>query len=180
MSRNTNSPIYYDSTHNIKFNGGKEYYEIDGIYYIGTFPIDWATNHIEYTGPISCMNCQDYGSYNGVFIGYCANCSEYVYEGKRGRGFMNHGVEKENDDNEIVSVFDTYLKHMDPDIVNIESIDIGENSHEKINIKNNYPEIDYSELTDYDMYGYCVDEEDIGYYGYSSYGSDFNGGYDSY
>ena len=99
-----------------------ERYLYDYQWYHAKFPEEWATCHKEGTGPGQCNNCADYGSINGIFIGYCANCAMYVYEGSRGRGFIDVGVEF-NDNNVLgcASVFDTYLK--DVDIHSIEPID---------------------------------------------------------
>jgi hypothetical protein len=115
------------------------------------FPQDWATCYQDGTGPSQCVNCADYGSINGVFIGYCANCAFYVYKGSRGRGFMGDGVECALEDVlGYKSVFDTYLKD-----VNINSIIGLDNSMpEDYRIDNPAPhEIDQSEFTDVDIYG---------------------------
>ena len=77
--------------------------------YHPSFPNEWLP-HAEDTGPEQCGNCAIYGTYNGQFIGYCANCADNVYHGTRGRGFVD--VCTENDAEEArqwVSVFDTYL-----------------------------------------------------------------------
>ena len=50
------------------------YYVVDGCRYTQAFPMKWAINHLPFTGPKNCLNCVWYGSYNGVFVGYCANC----------------------------------------------------------------------------------------------------------
>jgi hypothetical protein len=91
-----------------------ERYLYDYQWYHEKFPEEWAVCHKEGTGPGQCTNCADYGSINGVFIGYCANCAMYDYEGTRGRGFIDVGVE--NSDSlvlEYSSAFDTYLKDVD-------------------------------------------------------------------
>jgi len=85
-----------------------EYYWYNSICYHGAFPVEWAKNHYPDTGPLECWNCEDYGCVNGIFVGYCANCAQYVYEGERGRGFFDHGVEL--DDPSYPSAFETYLK----------------------------------------------------------------------
>jgi hypothetical protein len=102
------------------------YYENKYLYahkwYHENFPEEWAINNLEGTGPGYCLNCEDYGSINGVFIGYCVNCAIYEYEGTRGRGFTSVGVEcMDNDVMCYPSAFDTYLKGVD--INNIVSID---------------------------------------------------------
>ena len=67
-------------------------YIYDGECYVPKFPLYWAVNCIPGTGPKDCSNCKCYGSWNGVFIGYCGNCAP-IYEFKRGAGFINWGVE---------------------------------------------------------------------------------------
>ena len=85
-------------------------YLYDYQWYHEKFPVAWAVNHKEGTGPGQCSNCADYGSINGVFIGYCANCATCDYEGTRGRGFIEAGVElSENDVLRFESAFETYL-----------------------------------------------------------------------
>ena len=69
-----------------------QYYSYDGELYTDTFPIEWVENHLPETGPKDCKNCNYFGSWNGVFIGYCLNCSKYEYKYKRGWGFGSFGV----------------------------------------------------------------------------------------
>ena len=70
-----------------------KYYKFNGQYYDIRFPLHWATNSkcyssesemFFYTGPEHCLNCRDYGSYNGVFIAYCLNCA-ISYKGDEAR-----------------------------------------------------------------------------------------------
>lgn len=84
------------------------YYSFRGELYIRQFPMMWAKSHAPETGPEECANCSFYGSWNGVFIGYCANCAEHIYEYQRGHGFINHGEELDLD---IIPLraMDTYL-----------------------------------------------------------------------
>ena len=93
-------PFYYD---------GKYLY--NGQWHHEKFPLEWAKSHIEETGPNECLNCSDYGSIHCVFIGYCANCAVYIYEGSRGRGFMGDGKEYTSEFAlGVPSAFDTYLE----------------------------------------------------------------------
>ena len=97
------------------YTNGDNFYVFKGIAYDRHFPIEWAMNPKKidddfHCGPTDCLNCLDYGSYNGVFIGYCANCAaEYDYQ--RGNGFIDLGEEFKHegfyDEN---SVWQTYLK----------------------------------------------------------------------
>jgi len=97
-------------------------YLYDYHWYHISFPKEWAVNNNnDETGPKCCLNCDCYGSINGIFIGYCVNCAQQVYKGSRGRGFIDIGVEIDYDDVYGDSVFDTYLK--DVDIWAIEPID---------------------------------------------------------
>jgi len=91
--------------------GKRCYYSYDDELYAATFPEEWVENHLDGTGPKECENCAEYGSWNGVFIGYCCNCAIHDYCGTRGKGFIYPGHELENECNkEFPSVFDTYLK----------------------------------------------------------------------
>jgi len=111
--------IYCDSETRCNF-GGKEYYTISGhvdkvglpIIYIGGFPLDWALDHLPETGPIECANCLEFGCLRGVFIGYCANCADYLYNFTRGAGFIGDGTEYQSNNPEN-SAFETYLKGID-------------------------------------------------------------------
>jgi len=72
------------------------YYMVDGFKYDEHFPQEWARDHKLYffgeefmysSGPKGCGNCNTYGSINGVFVFYCANCFKNLYSGSRG-GFI--------------------------------------------------------------------------------------------
>ena len=127
-------------------------YLYDYYWYHENFPKEWAMCPKDGTGPSQCGNCLDYGCINGVFIGYCMNCAIYDYEGSRGRGFKDVGVE--DDDTKVMgfqSVFDTYLK--DVDIHEIVGVDNQEsNVYDFV--------IDQSEISEQDIYG--EDFNDIG------------------
>jgi len=134
-----------------------ERYLYDYQWYHEKFPEEWATCHEEGTGPGQCGNCADYGSVNGIFIGYCANCAMYVYEGARGRGFIDVGVENsDNDVLEFASVFDTYLKDVDIDAIEpIEPEPVAETIINDLNIPNTniineYDENDYLNADPYE------------------------------
>jgi hypothetical protein len=99
------------------------YYSYRGELYIRQFPMMWAKSHAPGTGPEECENCSFHGSWNGVFIGYCANCAQYEYEYQRGHGFIEHGEELDLD---IIPLraMDTYLYGVDLDnfekVINVE------------------------------------------------------------
>lgn len=65
------------------------FYEHNNVKYIHTFPEEWATSHVQGTGPIDCKSCKDWGMWNGIFLGYCKKCANcpYTYGGSRGSGF---------------------------------------------------------------------------------------------
>jgi hypothetical protein len=180
-------------------NGKPAYYSYDEELYCGTFPEEWAQNHLPTTGPKECGNCVYYGSWNGVFLGYCANCANYVYNGERGYGFIDIGRECDyNRDVDGFSIFDTYLKDVFPDDIGdkdfMDSFKAINNSHgfstEDLSFEERYPDIDINEVNDYydELFrrenelendengigiGYTID-------GGGYYGSDYDGGYDSY
>ena len=56
-----------------------KFYDYNGQKYSICFPIEWATNHLEQTGPVECMNCLHYGCTYDVFTTYCINCQVYEY-----------------------------------------------------------------------------------------------------
>ena len=103
---------------------GDNFYVFNGIAYDNHFPLEWAINpkkmDQDFTcDPSDCKNCLNYGSYNGVFIGYCANCAaEYNYQ--RGNGFIDYVEEFKHegfyDEN---SVWQTYLKYVNLDEIGI-------------------------------------------------------------
>jgi len=123
-------------------------YLYDGVWYHINFPENWAKNHSYGTGPLDCANCAYFGSVNGVVIGYCINCADLDYQGDRGRGFIDIGVELDDQTvREFDSAFDTYLKGVDVSTIrSIEEIIPSENAmdvttEEETDI-DNYSEID--------------------------------------
>jgi hypothetical protein len=87
----------------------EEEFVLEGVYH-DCFPNQWRETHLPGTGPEECTNCAYYGCINSVFIGYCANCAINVYNGTRGRGFIDIGVEYITEETlGFQSVFDTYL-----------------------------------------------------------------------
>ena len=106
------------------YSHGDNFYVLNGIPYDKHFPIEWAMNPRELDNdftcdPSVCKNCLNYGSYNGVFIGYCANCAQ-EYDYQRGNGFIESGEEFKHegfyDEN---SVWNTYLKYVNLDEIGI-------------------------------------------------------------
>uniref|UniRef100_A0A6C0JXQ8 Uncharacterized protein n=1 Tax=viral metagenome TaxID=1070528 RepID=A0A6C0JXQ8_9ZZZZ len=102
---------------------GNFIYIIDNVVYSEYFPVKWALapGTLEYengvaimgpgTLPNHCGNCNYYGSFHGVFLGYCVNCArEYGYT--RGPGFIDQGVEYEGEA-ERDCIRATYLSGID-------------------------------------------------------------------
>ena len=90
-------------------------YHYEGQWYISKFPREWAENHLPTTGPHECSNCREYGTMGDIFIGYCANCADFVYRGERGRGFMLDGKEETSPRAlRYASAYDTYLSGYAP------------------------------------------------------------------
>jgi hypothetical protein len=106
-----------------RYNNGS-YYSYEGVVYVGTFPEEWATNHMPDTGPHECGNCFHLGTIRNVFIGYCAECADRGYNGSRGRGFVDVATEdfRTVTDNDALyqSAFDTYLRDINLNDINIE------------------------------------------------------------
>jgi hypothetical protein len=159
-----------EKNENIILGGDKsQYYSCKGQLYTGTFPVDWALNHISKTGPAECPNCAYFGSWNGVFIGYCANCALDKYNGERGRGFI--GLGKETKSKKIPSVFENYLKGISLDEIGDKKI-MDSGNILMIEEINAYADILFNQVTDKPHFYERYDEK--------MYGSNLNGGYDSY
>lgn len=145
--------------------GVMKYYEHDKEFYAPTFPIEWANDHLAETGPECCKTCKTFGFWNGVFVGYCTKCAE-KYDGERGNGFVFYGEEKQIIENSN-SAFSTYLKDVNLD-------DIGDKK-----IFDSSALID--ELNDYQSDKESEQELEIDCFGFNLYyGSNYDGGYDSY
>lgn len=175
-------------------NGKPAYYSYDEELYCGTFPTVWAENHLPGTGPKECGNCACYGSWNGVFLGYCANCAVYEYNGERGRGLIDVGTEFYNDFvSEFPSIFGTYLLGFTPDDVGdkdfmdsaaLQDFQTPPDENENPTFEELYPDINIDEVNDYydEMCRRENEREEVGFYvdRVGSYGSNYDGGYDSY
>ena len=95
---------YYTFSNTGDYFQGKQgkYYIIDNEKYDIHFPYDWARNHKQNpvngmpSGPKDCDNCRKFGSINGVFVTYCADCFE-TYKGERGLCILT-GIEMANEE----------------------------------------------------------------------------------
>ena len=103
---------------------GEFIYIMNNVVYTAHFPVEWALEHESSklgpgTSPTHCHNCNYYGSYKGVFIGYCYNCSVFDYNLSRGYGF-DEGKEQDLDtvcqicpnNSSESAMFATYLKNI--------------------------------------------------------------------
>lgn len=60
-----------------------KYYTYNQQKYSICFPLEWAINHFEKTGPTECNNCLIYGCDDSIFKQYCNDCQLYEYMGTR-------------------------------------------------------------------------------------------------
>jgi hypothetical protein len=178
------------------FHGlNRNYYSYEEELYTATFPVAWAETHEPKTGPKECNNCRTYGSWNGVFIGYCSDCAEYIYEGGRGCGFKSYGEEniKTNKTKDWIRAYDTYLYGINLDDIGDtdfcdsrllveyygkkEYYDEVEDDSEEKKINENIEDIEEmdEEEDDWDDFDYGFYEDRTG-----TYGSSCDGGYNSY
>ena len=145
------------------YDGSLKLYKYDAELYAPTFPLDWAKNHLPNTGPESCNRCKTFGFWNGVFVGYCVDCAEQ-YDGKRGNGFIFYGEERKKEETSN-SAFSTYLNDVDfselgdRNILDTEALIDELNSYEP-------------EDSSHEEVGWHID--------CGGYGSNYDGGYDSY
>ena len=60
-----------------------KYYIYNNQKYSTCFPLEWAINHFEQTGPDECEGCFEYGCDDSIFKQYCMDCQVYEYMGSR-------------------------------------------------------------------------------------------------
>jgi hypothetical protein len=151
---NVSHELYFH--HN--YQGDMLFYNYDGTKYAPTFPLVWAKDHLTGTGPESCAMCKTIGYWNGVFVGYCVKCAEQ-YNCERGNGFIFYGEEKRNKKN-LKSARFTYMKDVDLNEIGNKEICDTQAIIDEIN--------SYKQEETYET---SLD---------APYGSNYNGGYDSY
>ena len=102
-----------------------DYYVYDEQKYYLFFPYDWVQNMFPGTGPKMCEKCVLHGSKKGIFIGYCYDCANYVYDCKRGHGFENclEDIDMVNKETSANYTYLKYTKHMN--IANDPTVNIG-------------------------------------------------------
>jgi len=211
-----------NNTHGLQFHNGCVSYKTDernitqysigdhricysyyGIYYASSFPEEWALNHLPKTGPHECLDCLYYGTYKGIFIEYCVNCSKNEYKDTRVTESLDknnlslfhvlHILKKdEMVDSEIIDMInDRYdaLMDLEKEINDPHfETDINEDSND-LNIEELEDDkpivLNYDEINQYvdprdkyqfeeEYYGYCADSTS------ATYGSNYDGGYDSH
>jgi hypothetical protein len=102
-----------------------DYYVYDEQKYYLFFPYDWVQNMFPGTGPKMCEKCVLHGSKKGIFIGYCYDCANYVYDCKRGHGFENclEDIDMVNKETSANYTYLKYTKHMN--VANDPTVNIG-------------------------------------------------------
>ena len=90
-----------------------QYYTYKGIHYDIAFPIFWVIHEEPETGPHHCGNCREFGTFRGVFLMYCTNCAQYIYENNVGYGAIDTGTEFIEGNDIEKSAWNTYLKDRD-------------------------------------------------------------------
>lgn len=184
-------------------NDNRISYSYRGIYYSNSFQEEWALNHLPKTGPHECLDCLYYGTYKGIFIEYCVNCSKNEYKDTRVTESLDknnlslfhvlHILKKdEMVDSEIIDMInDRYdaLMDLEKEINDPHfETDINEDSND-LNIEELEDDkpivLNYDEINQYvdprdkyqfeeEYYGYCADSTS------ATYGSNYDGGYDSH
>jgi hypothetical protein len=179
-------------------------YSYYGIYYASSFPTEWALNHLPKTGPHECLDCLYYGTYKGIFIDYCLNCAKNEYKDacvtecvdKNNLSLFHvlHILKKdEMIDSEIIDMIndrydalinvdeefndsDTDSNHVLDEMEPIELVEQDDNNPIVLNYDeiNNYVDPRDKYQFDEEYYGVCADSYNV------SYGSNYNGGYDSH
>lgn len=170
-------------------------YSYYGIYYADSFQDEWALNHLPKTGPHECLDCLYHGTYKGIFIDYCMNCSKNEYKGTR----ITESLDKNN-----LSLFHVLHILKKDEMIDSEIIDMINDRYDALmNLKEEFNDSDtdsyveqeqqddkpivlnYDEINQYvdprdkyqfeeEYYGYCADST------CATYGSNYDGGYDSH
>ena len=180
-------------------------YSYYGIYYANSFQDEWALNHLPKTGPHECLDCLYHGTYKGIFIDYCMNCAKNEYKGARGAGGIAENFDESNlslfhvlhilkkdemIDSEIIDMInDRYDALMDleeefndsdtdskiePVELNIEQLEQDQPIVLNYDEINQYVDPRDKYQFDEEYYGYCADSTT------ATYGSNYDGGYDSH
>uniref|UniRef100_A0A6C0H8U3 Uncharacterized protein n=1 Tax=viral metagenome TaxID=1070528 RepID=A0A6C0H8U3_9ZZZZ len=175
-------------------NDNRISYSYYGIYYANSFQDEWAINHLPKTGPHECLDCLYHGTYKGIFVEYCVNCSKNEYKGTR----VTENVDKNN-----LSLFHVLHILKKDEMIDSEIIDMINDRYDALmNVDEEFNDSDtdtdsnveqedkpivlnYEEINQYvdprdkyqfeeEYYGYCADSTS------TTYGSNYDGGYDSH
>jgi len=175
-------------------NDNRISYSYYGIYYANSFQDEWAINHLPKTGPHECLDCLYHGTYKGIFVEYCVNCSKNEYKGTR----VTENVDKNN-----LSLFHVLHILKKDEMIDSEIIDMINDRYDALmNVDEEFNDSDtdtdsnveqedkpivlnYEEINQYvdprdkyqfeeEYYGYCADST------CTTYGSNYDGGYDSH
>jgi hypothetical protein len=133
--------------------GGK-YYSYDDELYTETFPREWARNHLPGTGPKECMNCRDFGSWNGVFVSYCVNCATMDYQGLRGGGVYKIA---DGEEPGIIQIKDTYMEGVDMNDIGNKEYFVDSGKVYGVSMYN----VTFADMTEYNRYHGSLTEEEI-------------------
>jgi hypothetical protein len=187
-------------------NGKRSYYSFDNELYSITFPELWAISHHPKTGPNNCQTCKNIGCWNGVFLGYCDHCAIFIYKGMRGKGLICYGIEMDFVSfPDAQSIYSTYMKDVslddigDPEMYDTRKIHYPSTEPNEIPTIEKYvgynvtyvsPETSESESesvstkenSSWDFSDSTSDSDCCDCFGMSSYqyGSNYDGGYDSF
>ena len=120
---------------------------INNTKYLNTFPDEWICNNYYGTGPNHCINCKNYGCIDDIFIGYCANCSQYIYNFERGEGFEVYATEL------ILENSYTFCEYIEREKFNI--INYLENKNKITPCPRLYWDCDYCQSVNFNNLNYC-------------------------
>jgi len=120
---------------------------VNGINYINSFPDEWIFNNVIGSGPNQCNNCLKYGCIDNIFIGYCANCSQHIYNFERGDGFEVYASEL------ILENSYTFCEYIEREKFNI--IAYLENKNKITPCPRLYWDCDYCQSVNFNNLNYC-------------------------
>lgn len=175
-------------------------YQYNNELYAGPFPKLWSEFHAPNTGPVNCITCKKFGTWNGAFLSYCISCASAIYKGHRGKGIhlgmsLNESQLIDYNVNVGECIYETYMKNIslddigDPTIVDTRAKYYLGTVRDEIPIYKETEKITMLELFNRDNDDEDEDEDseddfekiyqENGRFVFE-YGCDYNGGYDSY
>jgi hypothetical protein len=129
---------------------------INNTKYVNTFPDEWINNTYYGTGPKYCTNCKIYGSIDDIFIGYCGDCSQHIYNFERGDGFEVYASELILENN---TTFCNYIEIEKYNIINYlenRNRDRNRNKDTIISSAILYWDCDYCQSVNFNNLNYCI------------------------